>query len=164
MATLVAMGESALEDEFEAFYRARYVSLVRLGFLLLGSRHEAEEVVQEAFVALHRRWHAVEQPAAYVRVSVVNGCRSRQRRAARERASGGSWGDSSSSGGAEGLGADELLDTIARLPERQRAVIVLRYYEDMTEADIAAALGCRPGSVKSLASRALDNLRKVVER
>ena len=62
------------------------------------------------------------------------------------------------------LGADELLDAVDALPFRQRAVLVLRYYRDLSEGEIADALGCRPGTVKSLATRALDQLRKVIER
>jgi RNA polymerase sigma factor (sigma-70 family) len=62
------------------------------------------------------------------------------------------------------LGARELLDAIDSLPRRQRIVIVLRYYEDLSEFEIAEALGCRLGTVKSLASRALDQLRRVVEQ
>jgi RNA polymerase sigma factor (sigma-70 family) len=60
-------------------------------------------------------------------------------------------------------GARELLDVIDALPSRQKAVIVLRYYEDLSEAEIARALGCRPGTVKSLAARALERLRKDIE-
>jgi RNA polymerase sigma factor (sigma-70 family) len=59
---------------------------------------------------------------------------------------------------------DELRDALASLPMRQRAVLVLRFYEDMSEADIAATLGCRPGTVKSLSSRGLAALRQVIER
>jgi RNA polymerase sigma factor (sigma-70 family) len=62
------------------------------------------------------------------------------------------------------LGADELLDAVDALPFRQRAVLVLRYYLDLSEADIAQALGCRRGTVKSLASRGLEQLRRVIER
>ena len=147
---------------FEALYRDRYLALVRLAYLLLGTRTsgEAEEVVQEAFAELHRRWALVEAPGPYVRAAVVNGCRRRQRRGAMDRVRVGARPER----GPAALGADDMGDAIARLPDRQRAVIVLRYYEDMSEADIAAALGCRPGTVKSLASRALADLRRVIER
>jgi RNA polymerase sigma-70 factor (sigma-E family) len=158
--TTLGLVEGAVDEHlFEAVYRERYVGLVRLAYLLLSSRHEAEEVVQEAFAALHRRWASVDVPGAYVRTAVVNGCRSRQRRAAVERST-----LYAADRDARGLGADELFDAIAGLPQRQRAVIVLRYYEDMSEAEIAAALGCRPGTVKSLSSRALAELRRVVEQ
>ncbi len=61
------------------------------------------------------------------------------------------------------LGADEVVDALAKLPMRQRAALVLRYYQDLSEADIAEALGVRPGTVKSLLSRGLDQLREVIE-
>ena len=66
--------------------------------------------------------------------------------------------------GSTELGADEVVDALAKLPMRQRAALVLRYYEDLSEADIAEALGVRPGTVKSLLSRGLDQLREVIER
>lgn len=162
MTTLGTVDEPVDGDCFEALYRDSYAALVRLACLLLGHRAgvDAEEVVQEAFAELHRRWMVVETPGAYVRAAVVNGCRKSQRRAAMGRNRADALGES----GPAVLGADHMADAIARLPDRQRAVVVLRFYEDMSEADIAAALRCRPGTVKSLASRALAELRRVIER
>ncbi len=144
---------------FGQFYAEQYDGAVRLAWLLTGSRAAAEDVVQDAMTAVFRAFDRVEVPAAYLRRAVVNAAKSRnrdERRRAerltlleRERpvtdpADGG------------------LLDAIGRLPYRQRAVIVGRYWGGWSEAEIATALGCRPGTVKSLASRALARLRTEV--
>jgi RNA polymerase sigma-70 factor (sigma-E family) len=143
---------------FAELYRAHYGPMVRLAYLLVGSNEVAEELVQDAFVRVHRRWDGAERPAAYLRAAVVNACRSHHRRLRRER--------SRPPEAAEAVGLPtrdhDLLEALARLPDRQRAALVLRFYEDLPEADIAAALGCRPGTVKSLLHRGLAELRKVV--
>lgn len=148
--------------DFESLYRERYSPLVRLARMLLGTAGsaEAEEVVQDAFAKLHRRWASVAAPERHVRAAVANLCHNRARHAAVARRRAPALLDRAPSA----PGPDHMVDAIALLPHRQRAVIVLRYYEDMSEAEIAGALGCRPGTVKSLASRGLAELRRVVER
>jgi RNA polymerase sigma-70 factor (sigma-E family) len=141
-------------------YRARHGDMVRLAYVLTGSQEQAADVAQEAFVKLFRKWDTVREPEAYLRRIVVNDCRSAHRRARRERDH------------AEGAGepvvldleADELSDALASLPHRQRAAIVLRYYHDCSEREIAQVLGCRPGTVGSLLHRGLARLREVIER
>ncbi len=142
-------------------YRERYVPMVRLAYLMVGSTTVAEDLVQDAFARMHRHWDNAEHPRAYLRTAVVNACRSHLRRLALERA----YRRHPSAVG-EGMVAqpDELFDALAALPPRQRAALVLRFYEDLSEADIAVALGCRPGTVKSLLHRGLAELRKVVEQ
>jgi len=142
--------------------------MVRLAYLMVGSTSVAEDLVQDAFARMHRHWDNAEHPKAYLRTSVVNACRSHLRRAALERAykrHPSVVGDAAGShpGGSHMAEADELFDALAVLPSRQRAALVLRFYEDLSEADIAVALGCRPGTVKSLLHRGLAELRKVVE-
>jgi RNA polymerase sigma-70 factor (sigma-E family) len=145
---------------FEDFYRREYPRAVRLAFLLTRSGAAAEDVVQEAFAAAHRRFAGIESPTSYLRASVVNGCRRWHRTAARdERRLRRSLPIDTVTEPVSG----DLLDAVAALPYRQRAVIVLRYWADCSEQDIARALGCRPGTVKSLASRALTRLREEVE-
>ena len=139
-----------------SLYQARYADMVRLAFLLTGSSAEAEEIVQEAFVRIRGRIERVDNPSAYLRTTVVNGCRNRHRRVQVERRYA-SAGESASYDR-----VDELGDALAALPLRQRTVIVLRYYAGMSEADIAATLGCRPGTVKSLCHRGLAELRRVI--
>ena len=140
-------------------YRTHYLRMVRLAFLLTGSNAHAEEIVQEAFIRLRTR-AGLADPAAYLRAVVVNGCRDHlRRRGIHDRAALRLVRDE-----AVVDQVDELGDALERLPGRQRAVLVLRYYEGMTEAEIASLLGCRPGTVKSLAHRGLAQLRGTLER
>lgn len=142
-------------------YRERYGPMVRLAYLMVGSTTIAEDLVQDAFARMHRHWGTTEHPRAYLRMSVLNACRSHLRRQALERSYKRNATLLSDSIPAE---ADELFDALGALPARQRAALVLRFYEDLSEADIAVALGCRPGTVKSLLHRGLAELRKVVEQ
>lgn len=161
LGTLMADGRDISDGQpasLGGLYRERYGDMVRLALLLTGSNAVAEELVQDAFVRLHHRWATLDEPRAYLRTAVVNGCRSHHRRRFLERSRGPAPPPASVT--AE---VDELWDAIAALPYRQRAVIVMKFYADMAEADIAAALGCRAGTVKSLTSRALAHLRKVIE-
>ena len=144
-------------DPFIVFYRAEYPSMVRLAHALIGNAESAEDVVQEAFTRVHGRATELESPGGYLRMTVVNLCRDRGRRRAREKR-----GDSLLVPTALSLEAFEMIDVLLRLPYRQRAVLVLRYWGDWTEAEIATALDCRPGAVKSLASRGLARLRREV--
>jgi RNA polymerase sigma-70 factor (sigma-E family) len=142
---------------FGEFYAGHYAELVRLATLLSGSADAAPDLVQDCFVRLHGRWAAVRDPLPYVRRSVVHACASHHRRLARARRPPAAVTPDSE------LGADELEDALAKLPARQRAAVVLRYYGDLPDADIARALRCRPGTVRSLVHRALADLRKVIE-
>jgi RNA polymerase sigma-70 factor (sigma-E family) len=147
---------------FEAFYLASYESLVRLAFVLTSSREVAEDLVQDSFVRLHHHYDNVEAPDRYIRRTVVNASRSHFRRAGRER-------DKRPllyvvAGGGEAPGASgELNDVLLTLPYRQRAAVVLRYYSDLSENEIAEILGCRPGTVGSLIHRGLERMRRAIE-
>jgi RNA polymerase sigma factor (sigma-70 family) len=136
-----------------------YASMVRLAYLMVGSKDAAEDIVGDCFARMADRARHVETPAAYLRVSVVNGCRSWLRRQRTARAYHPEPPDP-----AVETSLVELRDALLRLPARQRIAVVLRYYDDLSEADIACALDCRPGTVKSLLSRALTELRKEVEK
>ena len=152
----VQAGASA-RIEFGEFYADHYVALVRLATIMSGSADMAPDLVQDCFVGLHRHWSTVRDPLPYVRRSVVHACASHHRRVARARAVHPPYPADSE------LGADELDDALAKLPARQRAAVVLRFYGDLSDADIARALRCRPATVRSLVHRALADLRKVVE-
>ena len=142
---------------FGEFYAGHFTELVRLAAILSGSSDAAPDLVQDCFVRLHGRWESVREPLPYVRRSVVHACASHHRRAAVVRR------NPPPEPTAADLGADELEDALAALPARQRAAVVLRYYGDLPDADIARALRCREGTVRSLVSRALADLRKVIE-
>lgn len=156
------MGDREIErsrvDSLEDLYRLRYDPMVRLAVLLLGTEATAEEVVQDCFIRVGRRWEKVDHPVAYLRVAVVNACRSQRRRAGLERAHYDAAREDVE------LGADEVWDALAGLPYRQRAALVLRFYEDAPDEEIADALGCRPATVRSLIHRGLAHLRGVIER
>jgi RNA polymerase sigma-70 factor (sigma-E family) len=141
--------------EIEALYRSHRQPMVQLARLLTGSPAVAEEIVQEAFIKFARSAGKKDEPAAYLRVIVVNLARSQQRRTLLERRLAPEA--PVLSGIAE---VDETWSALRRLPFRQRAVLMLRYYEDLPEADIARLLGCRPGTVKSALHRGLASLRK----
>ncbi|GIJ22459.1 SigE family RNA polymerase sigma factor [Micromonospora lutea] len=156
------------DDGFREFVEIRYTDLIRTAYLLTGSRHAAEDLVQIALMRAMRRWRQVDEPMAYVRRIMVNErTRLWRRFGSREFLAGvtGAW--QTPTGPSRDLAddivaRDEVLAALHRLPPRMRAVLVLRYWEDLTESQIADALGCSVGTVKSQASRALARLRTVL--
>ncbi len=145
-------------DAFEDLYRGEYPGMVRLAFVLTGDGDTAEDIVQDAFALLHSRLDCVENPGGYLRVTVVNLCRNRERRRRRARSVDARPQHTELAS----LEAMEMADMLLGLPYRQRAVLVLRYWGGWSEVEIGAALNCRPGTVKSLASRGLARLRKEI--
>ena len=147
-------------DEFVATSADR---LVRTAYLLCGDRGHAEDLVQTALLRTARRWRtARRQPEAYARRVVVNLAKDRWRDLARRPAEAPLEGAEATvaTGHGDGLlDRDELLRATAQLPPGQRAVLVLRYFDDLSVEETAATLGCSTGTVKSQTSRALDRLR-----
>jgi RNA polymerase sigma-70 factor (sigma-E family) len=157
-------------DDFDQFVAANVDDLLRTAYLIAWDQAEAEDLVQECLLKVARRWSRVrsmDQPRAYARRILINlatdGARGRARRRVEL--------DPVPNGGAERsvdpLAAfdthAELVEALGRLPPRQRAVLVLRYFHDLTEVQAAEILGCPPGTVKSNASRGLARLREVFE-
>ncbi len=152
-------------------YAAHWRGLVRLAWLLVHDQQAAEDVVQEAFVATYRRWGSLRSPDAalgYLRTATVNGSRSALRkRGVRERYAAAQSGspdltrhvESAESSAVTSAQRDEVLAILNGLPTRQREVLVLRYYLDLSEIEIAAALSISRGAVKSHASRGISSLR-----
>ncbi|GAA3979791.1 SigE family RNA polymerase sigma factor [Streptomyces marokkonensis] len=151
------------EGDFTAFASAYWSRLVRTAYMLTGDFHEAEDLVQTTLIKVHARWDRVrrEDADAYVRRALVNNNRSRHRRRRVVHLLTPLLPDRPlRSGEAERLEQrDALMEALAELPERQRAVVVLRYWEDLGAEEVARTLGCTPGTVKSQASRALAKLR-----
>lgn len=152
------------DDGFPAFVREQWAPLVRTAFLLTGDRSYAEDLVQTALEKTHRKWRKVavmDSPAAYVHRAMVNTAISWRRRR--------SWGEVPQTP-ADAAQVDDPFERVAQrqqlvaalrqLPPKMRAVLVLRYFEDLSEADTAAVLGCSAGTVKSQASRGLQRLRE----
>jgi RNA polymerase sigma-70 factor (sigma-E family) len=152
--------QSPARSDFTDFYASEWPGAVRLAGLLSQDARVAEDLAQEAFSRVFPKWKGVENPHAYLRVAIVNACRSWHSRRRTERVKL----PLIAAPGSTELAFDALADAVAALPYRQRAVLVLRYYADLRESEIAEAIGCRPGTVKSLTSRALAALRKEVEQ
>lgn len=160
------------DEAVAVLFRAHCADLVRLGYALTGDRGAAEEVVQDAFFALHRNWRTLRDRSAmhaYLRAAVVNRCRSVHRgRARRVRATEPLRPELVSRPGAdaEALAHEASLhiaEQVRNLPQRQREVIVCRYYLDLTERQTAELLEVSVGSVKKHASRALVALHDRME-
>jgi RNA polymerase sigma factor (sigma-70 family) len=159
----VSRGMSAVRREtsgsVDALFRSRWGPSVRLATVLISDRAVAEELVQEAFLEVVRRWDELDNPEGYLRTVVVNRCRNHHRRV--------------------GVGRrrtpppppvtvdepelDEMWTALARLQPRRRTALVLRFYEDLPIDEIARLLDCRPGTVSSLLHRGLADLRKVID-
>jgi len=155
----IAVVDTRTPADFATLYHGEYDRLVRMAYLILGSREVAEEIVQDAFVRLHGRFTKVEAPRAYLRTSVVNGCHDVHRRLQRYRRR-----EPALMVRDEVVDSpDELADALARLTARQRAALVLRYYEGLQEAEIAQALGVKVGTVKSLLHRGIEQLRNELQ-
>lgn len=156
-----------LDESFTAYASARWPALYRLAVLLAGES-EADDLAQQTLVRAYRSWNRVlqaESPDAYVRKIMVNVLiseRSRRRRGL-ELVTGGRHEQGTSSPEESVALRDELWSRISLLPARQRAVIVLRYYEDLSEKAIADVLGCAPGTVKAHSAAALKTLRITYE-
>lgn len=160
----------SIEEEQAAFarlYADQFAPLVRLAALLVGSTATAEDVVQESFAKLHGRFHRVDEPRAWLRVAVVNASRNERRRLGRVRRHLNGPAIQRTAGAVTGPPPEPadaaLLAALRRLPERQRAAVVLRYYLGLSEVEIAATLGIRPGTVKSRLHRALARMRTELE-
>jgi RNA polymerase sigma-70 factor (sigma-E family) len=157
------------DEAVTQLYAAHYTGLVRLAALLVRPSGEAEEIVQDAFVAMHGKWRGLKDPdraLGYLRRSVVNRARSAHRRhlvAAKHQPT--AMGDEASAE-AHVMSAQTraaVMDALHQLPTRQREVLVLRYYSDLSEAQIADALDISRGAVKSHAHRGMTALRSTLE-
>ena len=142
-----------------ALYQAHALALARLALVILGDHAAAEDVVQDAFLGLYRRWDSLDDTSAalgYLRTSVLNGCRTAIKRRSRP-AITASGAPLESAEASVLLGEEHraVLAAIRRLPARQREALVLRYYADMTEEQTARAMGVSRGAVKSATSRAI---------
>ena len=158
-----AAAAQATGREVAALYQAHALSLTRLAYVMLGDRPAAEDVVQEAFLGLYRRWNHLRDTASapgYLRASVLNGCRMVLRSRARrdDRAARDLPWESAEATALIGEQYRHLLVAIRALPPRQREALVLRYYLDLTEEETARFMGIRRGTVKSATSRALAAL------
>jgi RNA polymerase sigma factor (sigma-70 family) len=153
----IVAGVGAELTELEALFAAERPAMLRLAVLLVDSRALAEEIVQDAFESVTARWADLERPGAYLRTTVVNGCRMALRRRSVARRLDPPLAATPVDAPTELV---ELHEALRRLPDRQRLVLVLRYLHDLPDPEIAELAGCRPATVRSAAARGLRALRK----
>jgi RNA polymerase sigma-70 factor (sigma-E family) len=163
---LVSTSQRNADEAVTHLYAAKYADLVRLATLLIGDHARAQEIVQDAFMAAHGRWHRfrdMDKAAGYVSRSVVNRSRSELRhRAVMERRRPDPL-PAAASAESQAVARSEkelVLAALDRLPRRQREVLVLRYYLELSEAEVASTLGISRGAVKSHSSRGKEALRR----
>lgn len=142
-------------EDFDAIFTRERTPMVRLAFLMLGSESLAEEVVHDGFVALLERWDRIDNPGGYLRTCVVNGCINLKRRFRR-------FTSHPTVEASTELAADHMVDVLRALPAQRRAMVVLRYYADMTQDEIAETLRVPVGTVKSGLHRALGELKEAL--
>jgi RNA polymerase sigma-70 factor (sigma-E family) len=167
------MGREQTQEEFERFVASSADDLLRTGYMVVWDLPEAEDLVQECLFRIARRWprvRSMEHPAAYARRILVNlaldGAKRRRHHGSEldlwDRLPAEEPHDESAE---QALGAVEtsgLIGALEKLAPRQRAVLALRYFDDLSEAQVAEVLGCSVGNVKSTKSRALERLRQVL--
>jgi RNA polymerase sigma-70 factor (sigma-E family) len=162
---------TAAEGAVTALYEAHALGMIRLAHIMLGDRQSAEDVVQEAFCGLYRRWaHLSDQGSAvhYVRSAVLNHCRSVLRRRTTSQAPREMTGRPGAERSAESAvltreERDEIMRAVRRLPPRQREALVLRFYLDLSAEETATTMGISPSSVRSATHRALASLGRMLQ-
>lgn len=151
---------SSWPEGFLVFYTERYQSLVRVSALILRRRDVAEEVVQEVMVQMAKRRDSVDHPVTYARTAVVNRSRTALRRHRREQPTEDDVVDLGYEEDAVPPEFTAMWQAVGHLSARRRAAVVLHFYEDLSDQEIADILDCRPATVRSLMHRALRQLAK----
>ena len=159
---------SSHEQEFEAFAQARAAQLYRSAWLLCGSHHQAEDLVQETLAKVYARWRRpfgrIDNPAAYAQTTLTRTFLGGKRRRSNDEQSFADVPDRAVAD--PSVRADvrlALLDVLAELPSPDRAVLVLRYLEDLSVDEVAARMGISPGAVRNRSMRALERVRGLVD-
>ena len=163
----IASAGSGDAEEFDTFVAGFGSRLLRTAYLLTGDRGAAEDLVQDVLVRAWSRWSrvsAADEPRAYVRRMLVNASVSRWRAVRSRRAERLVAQPPDRPGTDADRRDDEVWALVATLPPRQRAVVVLSYYEDLSDGQVAEALGCSTGTVKSQRAKALRSLRARIDQ
>ncbi|MDT3441592.1 MULTISPECIES: SigE family RNA polymerase sigma factor [unclassified Pseudofrankia] len=157
------------DRSFEDYVADRGMTLLRTAVFLTGDRQAGEDLLQDVLLRVYRRWRHIDDPDSYLRRSLANGAVSRARRRLTARENLVDWDDPDvddpagpADEAAQATDRHDLLAALRQLTARQRAVIVLRYFGDLPEAQIAAELGCAPSSVKTHTARGLLRLRALL--
>lgn len=157
--------DDAADADFVDFVQGRQLALLRFAYLLTSDHHTAEDLVQTALAKTYLSWDKLRDRGAldaYVRRIIVNENASLWRRAWRRNERSTDQLPESGTADADPTSRDAMWGVVQTLPPKQRAAVVLRYYEDLSEADTAAILGCSVGNVKSQTSRAIAAMRATV--
>ncbi|HVT63609.1 MAG TPA: SigE family RNA polymerase sigma factor [Mycobacteriales bacterium] len=151
-------------SDFDDFVVASAPALLRMSIALTGDRGAAEDLLQDVLERMYVAWPRIDEPSAYARRALVNASSNRWRlRARRPEHAVAALPEVAIADSADAQShRDELVRAVAMLPARQRAVVVLRFLEDLSEAETARALGCTTGTVKSQTARALSKLRELI--
>ncbi len=153
-------GSGRRDAEFGEFAQGAQQRLFRQGYLLTGSREASQDLVQATLTAMYVAWPRVDNPPAYAHRTLLRAFLDSRRRSDRERELHAL--SEAAPGHRDPAQAMTVLAALARLPERMRAVVVLRYWEDLSVEETALALGTSTGTVKSASSRGLDRLRELL--
>lgn len=145
-----------LPDGVVGLFTSEFDGMVRLATLMVGSIDVAEDIVQDAFLAVAIRWQRIDRPGAYLRTCVVNGAYLHLRRRQHDSPLNEELAPAEEA-------VDELWDVLERLPERQRLALTLTYYSGLSSKEVASALDCPVGTAKSLVFRGLRKMRKELE-
>lgn len=150
-------------------FRGHHLELVRLAVVMVGDLAAAEDIVQDCYERMHRRWHVIREPEralAYARSAVLNGCRSAHRRSSLSRRYWPKLAERADAAVSDAAAATadrgQLADALRRLPRRQREVLVLRYYADLSVGEIAETLGISQSNARACVSRGLAALAAVI--
>ncbi len=153
-------------QDFEDFVALRSQSLLRTAYLLCGGdRGAAEDILQDVFMSMYGKWRRIRtSPEAYARAALANAAANRWRRRSRKPEAPMDHAEAPATGGHEQqvVDADSVVRALAKLPKKMRAVLVLRFFDDLSEAETARALGCGVGTVKSQTSRGLARMRELM--
>ena len=158
--TATSTRRASWPEGFVEFYEDRYQPLVRVAALILRRRDVAEDVVQEVMVQMAARWDRIDHPVTYARTAVVNRSRTALRRHRREQPSEQADVEVGVADDSVPSELTAMWQAVGTLSPRRRAAVVLRFYEDLTDDEIADILDCRPATVRSLVHRALRQLGK----
>jgi RNA polymerase sigma-70 factor (sigma-E family) len=153
-----------MRPEFDDFVRTRSTGLLRIAYLLTGDRHAAEDLVQEVLEQMYVKWRRIEgAPEAYARRALVNRSTNRWRSRSRRPEAPLAHHDVAQPDHSDDVAIrDAVVDALRGLPPRQRAAVVLRYLDDLPVSEVARAMDCSEGTVKSNTARGLDRLRAVL--
>ncbi|MFC0623352.1 SigE family RNA polymerase sigma factor [Kribbella deserti] len=160
-------GASRREQEFEEFAQARAAQLYRSAWLLCGSHYQAEDLVQETLAKIYARWHRpfrrIDNPAAYAQTTLTRTFLSGRRRRSKDEHSYAEVPDQAVPDATAGTDVRlALMEVLMELPAPDRAVLVLRYLEDLSVDEVAARTGLSPGAVRNRSMRALKRIRGLV--